>query len=46
MNFASVIVDVDRDLAIVVATNIGGPKADPATLEVMKTLYAKYTRSM
>jgi CubicO group peptidase (beta-lactamase class C family) len=46
MNFASVIVDVDRDLAIVVTTNIAGPKADPATLDVMKTLYEKYTRSM
>ena len=44
MNFASILIDPDRDLAIVVATNIAGTRADPATLEVMKSLYAKYSK--
>ncbi|WP_045838048.1 serine hydrolase [Hyphomicrobium sp. 99] len=44
MNFASILLDVDHDLAIVVTTNIAGPHADPATLDVMKALYAKYAQ--
>ncbi len=44
MNFASIAVDVDHDLAIVVTSNIAGPGADPASLEVMKTLYEKYVK--
>ncbi len=44
MNFASVEVDVDHDLAIVVATNITGPNADPASLVVMRALYEKYAK--
>jgi CubicO group peptidase (beta-lactamase class C family) len=43
-NFASVEVDVDHDLAIVVAINVAGPKADEASLEVMKMLYETYVK--
>ena len=44
MNFASIEIDVDHDLAIVVTSNIGGPKVDAASLEVMKVLYEKYVK--
>jgi hypothetical protein len=44
MNFASILVDVDHDLAIVVTTNIAGPRAEAATLDVMKALYTKYVK--
>jgi len=44
LNYASILVDVDHDLAIVVTTNIAGPHADPATRDVMKALYAKYAK--
>lgn len=44
MNFASVDIDVDHDLAIVVATNIAGSDADKAALDVMKALYTKYVK--
>lgn len=44
MNFANVIVDVDHDLAITVTTNIAGPHADPASLEVLKALYQQYVK--
>lgn len=44
LNFASLEVDPDHDLAIVVTSNIAGPKADEASLEVMKSLYEKYVK--
>ncbi|MFT3730329.1 MAG: serine hydrolase domain-containing protein [Hyphomicrobium sp.] len=44
MNFASVEVDPDHDLALVVLINIAGPNADKASLEVMKTLYETYVK--
>ncbi len=44
LNFASIEVDVDHDLAIVVTSNIAGPKVDDASLEVMKTLYERYVK--
>jgi CubicO group peptidase (beta-lactamase class C family) len=44
MNFASVLVDVDHDLAIAITINITGPHADPASLELMKALYEKYVK--
>jgi hypothetical protein len=44
MNFASVLVDVDHDLAIAITINITGPNADPASLELMKALYEKYVK--
>ncbi len=44
MNFASIEIDVDHDLAIVVTSNIAGPDVDKASLEVMRTLYGKYVQ--
>ncbi|HML28123.1 MAG TPA: serine hydrolase domain-containing protein [Hyphomicrobium sp.] len=44
LNFASIEIDPDHDFAIVVTSNIAGPKADEASLEVMKTLYEKYVK--
>jgi CubicO group peptidase (beta-lactamase class C family) len=44
LNFASVEIDPERDIAIVVATNIAGPDADKAALDVMKALYEKYAQ--
>lgn len=44
MNFASVVVDVEHDLAIVTMMNVAGAKADPASLELMQTLYQKYVK--
>ncbi len=44
LNFASIEVDVDHDLAIVVTSNIAGPNVDKASLEVMKTLYETYVK--
>lgn len=44
LNFASVAVDPDHDLAIVVTTNIGGAKPDEAALEVMKALYKEFEK--
>jgi CubicO group peptidase (beta-lactamase class C family) len=44
MNFASVDIDVDHDLALVVATNIAGAKADEAARSVMKMLYETYVK--
>lgn len=44
MNLARVLIDIDRDLAIVVTTNFPGPAADAATGEVMETLYRQYAR--
>ncbi|WP_423415060.1 serine hydrolase domain-containing protein [Hyphomicrobium sp. B1] len=44
LNFASIAVDPDHDLAIVVTSNIGGQKVDEATLEVMKALYEEFEK--
>jgi CubicO group peptidase (beta-lactamase class C family) len=44
LNFASVDIDVDHDLAIVVATNIAGSSADQAALDLMKALYTRYVK--
>ena len=44
MNFASILVDVDNDLGIVVMTNIAGANADPAAVELTKALYVKYVK--
>lgn len=42
MNMAHIWVDVDADLAIVLATNIGGEKADAALVALARALYAHY----
>lgn len=42
LNFASIAVEPDQDLAIVVTSNIGGPKVDEASLEVIEALYKEY----
>lgn len=42
LNFASIAVDPDQDLAVVVTSNIGGPKVDEASMEVIKALYKEY----
>ncbi|WP_022729079.1 serine hydrolase domain-containing protein [Fodinicurvata sediminis] len=42
MNLAKILIDRDQDLAIVVATNIGGEQANLAAGEIMKTLYLTY----
>ncbi|MGM0560487.1 MAG: serine hydrolase domain-containing protein [Pseudomonadota bacterium] len=42
MNLAKILIDRDQDLAIVVATNIGGEQANLAAGQVMKALYLTY----
>lgn len=42
MNLATVLADVENDLAIAVATNFPGQKADEALLEVTQMLYEKF----
>ena len=44
MNYSILVVDVEHDLAIVTATNIAGPNADPAVHEVVRVLYGKYVK--
>ena len=44
MNLASILVDVDNDLGIVVMMNFPGDKADAAALETMKQLYGRYMK--
>lgn len=44
MNLASILVDVDNDLGIVVMMNFPGDKADAAVLETMKQLYERYVK--
>lgn len=44
MNLARVLVDTDRDLAIVVTTNFPGSAANAATGEVMEALYRQHAR--
>ena len=41
-NLAHIWVDVKKDLAVVIATNIGGEKAEEAMLALGRELYAKY----
>jgi CubicO group peptidase (beta-lactamase class C family) len=41
-NLAQVLVDTKKDLAVVMAANIGGEKADEAMAILMRELYAKY----
>lgn len=41
-NLAHIWVDVKNDLAIVIATNIGGKKAEDAMAPLVRELYAKY----
>jgi CubicO group peptidase (beta-lactamase class C family) len=42
MNLARIVVDTDRDLTIVVATNFPGVVADTAAGRVLEMLYARY----
>ena len=44
MNLATILVDAQNDLAIVVATNFPGEKADAAILETLRTLYTRYRK--
>jgi len=44
MNLARIVVDTDRDLAIVVATNFPGTRADTAAGRVLEALYRRYAR--
>ena len=45
-NLAHIWVDVENDLAIVIATNIGGKKAEDAMAPLVRELYAKYARTL
>jgi CubicO group peptidase (beta-lactamase class C family) len=45
LNFASVEIDPEHDIAIVVTSNIAGPDIDKAALKVMKALYEKYANA-
>lgn len=42
MNLAKILVDTERDLAVVVLTNIGGKAADAAASAVQQALYERY----
>ena len=42
MNFAKILVDPNRDIAIVVCTNFPGSKADDATNELSEALYRRF----
>src|SRR5690606_27299796 len=42
LNLATILVDPDRDLGIVVMTNFPGEKADTAVFELLKWLYLRY----
>ena len=44
MNLAHIWIDTKQDLAIVITTNIGGPKANKALLELARELYTKALR--
>ena len=45
MNLAHVWLDTKRDFAMVIATNIGGDKADQALFGLAPALYSKFCRS-
>jgi CubicO group peptidase (beta-lactamase class C family) len=42
MNLATILVDTDNDIGIVIATNFPGEKADAALLELTELLYTKF----
>ena len=42
LNLAKILVDVEKDLAIVVAVNIGGQNADKAAGQAMEALYSRF----
>jgi CubicO group peptidase (beta-lactamase class C family) len=42
MNLATILVDTDNDIGIVITTNFPGDKADAALLEVTRLLYQKF----
>ncbi|MDQ7826999.1 MAG: serine hydrolase domain-containing protein [Candidatus Eremiobacteraeota bacterium] len=42
LNFAEICVDTEKDLGIVILTNMGGKNADAAVKEIQKELYRKY----
>jgi CubicO group peptidase (beta-lactamase class C family) len=42
MNFAKVLIDKNKDLAITLTTNIAGKKAEEAFLKLQQALYLKY----
>lgn len=42
MNLATILVDPENDLSLVVTTNFPGEKADLALLKVLQTLYERY----
>ena len=42
MNLAKILVDTDRDLGVVILTNIGGKAAEEAATAVQRTLYERY----
>jgi CubicO group peptidase (beta-lactamase class C family) len=42
MNLAHIWIDTKRDLAIVIVTNIGGPKANEALVALARELYKKF----
>lgn len=42
MNLAKILVDTERDLAVVVVTNIGGAAADAGASAVQQALYERY----
>lgn len=44
MNLARILIDADKDLAIVVTTNFPGVAADTATGRVLETLYTRYAQ--
>lgn len=41
-NLAKIVIDEERDLAVVVATNIGGPPAHDGVERVVALLYERY----
>lgn len=45
MNLAHIWIDAKRDFAMVIATNISGPKANTAFLVLAKELYAKFAKN-
>ena len=45
MNLAHIWVDAKRDFAMVIATNISGPKANTAFFALAKELYAKFAKN-
>ena len=42
INFAKILIDPNRDVAIVVSTNFPGSKADDASNAIVETHYRKF----